>query len=59
VLAADACADCGLQVAALAGQTQDRLRRMLPPAATVQDPVDTTAAVAPGAFRSCLEGGGS
>jgi acyl-CoA synthetase (NDP forming)/GNAT superfamily N-acetyltransferase len=55
VLAADACADSGLRVAALAGQTRDRLRQMLPPGAAVTDPVDTTAAAPPATFRSCLE----
>jgi acyl-CoA synthetase (NDP forming)/GNAT superfamily N-acetyltransferase len=55
VLAADACADCGLQVAELGGQTQAQLRHMLPRGAAVKGPVDTTAAVPPDTFRSCLE----
>ena len=55
VLAADACADCGLRVAALTRKTQARLRRMLPPGAAVNGPVDATIAVPPGTFRSCLE----
>ncbi len=55
VLAADACTDAGLTVAVLSGQTQRRLRHLLPPGATVKGPVDTTAAVTPNAFRSCLE----
>jgi acyl-CoA synthetase (NDP forming)/RimJ/RimL family protein N-acetyltransferase len=55
VLAADACIDAGLRVAALAGQTQRRLRHLLPPGAIVAGPVDTTAAVPPAAFRACLE----
>lgn len=55
VLAADACADSGLRVAALSERTKDRLRRMLPPGAAVTNPVDTTAAVPPATFRSCLE----
>jgi acyl-CoA synthetase (NDP forming)/GNAT superfamily N-acetyltransferase len=55
VLAADACTDAGLTVAALSGQTQRRLRHLLPPGAAVKCPVDTTAAVSPDVFRSCLE----
>jgi acyl-CoA synthetase (NDP forming)/GNAT superfamily N-acetyltransferase len=55
VLAADACADAGLQVAALSGQTQQALRNLLPPGAAVAGPVDTTAMAAPGLFRQCLE----
>jgi acyl-CoA synthetase (NDP forming)/GNAT superfamily N-acetyltransferase len=55
VLAADACGDAGLQVAALGPDTQRALADLLPSAATVAGPVDTTAAVAPGIFRRCLE----
>ena len=55
VLAADACADFGLNVTAVSGQTQRRLRHLLPPGAVVKGPVDTTAAVSPDAFRASLE----
>jgi acyl-CoA synthetase (NDP forming) len=55
MLAADACADAGLQVAWLAEATQRALRDALPRGATVAGPVDTTVLVAPGAFRTCLE----
>ena len=55
VLAADACGDAGLQVASLAGDTQRALRELLPTGATVAGPVNTTAVVAPGLFRQCLE----
>jgi len=55
VLAADACGDAGLRVAALAEDTQRALRDLLPPAATVAGPVDTTAVAGPGVFRRCLE----
>jgi acyl-CoA synthetase (NDP forming)/L-amino acid N-acyltransferase YncA len=55
VLAADACTDAGLHVATLGGQTQDELRRLLPPGASVTGPVDATAAVPPDGFRRCLE----
>ena len=55
VLAADACDDAGLQVARLAGDTQQALRDLLPRDATVAGPVDTTLLVGPGLFRRCLE----
>jgi acyl-CoA synthetase (NDP forming) len=55
MLAADACGDTGLQVASLAADTQRALRDMLPAGAAVAGPVDTTAAIAPGIFRQCLE----
>jgi acyl-CoA synthetase (NDP forming)/GNAT superfamily N-acetyltransferase len=55
VLAADACSDAGLQVACLARETQRALRDLLPPSASVAGPVDTSAVLAPGTFRRCLE----
>jgi acyl-CoA synthetase (NDP forming)/GNAT superfamily N-acetyltransferase len=55
VLAADACSDAGLQVASLGRETRQALRDLLPPSASVAGPVDTSAVVAPGAFRRCLE----
>jgi acyl-CoA synthetase (NDP forming)/GNAT superfamily N-acetyltransferase len=55
VLGADACGDAGLQVASLAEDTQRALRDLLPDVASVAGPVNTTAAVAPGVFRRCLE----
>jgi acyl-CoA synthetase (NDP forming) len=55
VLAADACGDAGLQVAALGGDTQRALRDMLGREALVAGPVDTTVLVTPGRFRRCLE----
>ena len=55
VLAADACGDAGLRVAGLAQDTRRALRDMLPPGAEVAGPVNTTAAIAPGLFRRCLE----
>jgi len=53
-LAADACADAGLAVAATSGPTRGRLREILPAAASVDGPVDTTAAVSPQAFAETL-----
>ena len=54
-LAADACADHGLQVAQLGAATQGVLRRLLPAAAVVTGPVDTCAVVTTETFRACLE----
>ncbi|HEY1917451.1 MAG TPA: GNAT family N-acetyltransferase [Streptosporangiaceae bacterium] len=55
VLAADACADHGLQVVTLSEPVQHRLRALLPVGAAVEGPVDTTATVGAEVFRSCLE----
>ena len=55
MLAADAFADAGLRVAGLAGHTQRALRDLLPAGAAVAGPVGTTAEIAPGIFRQCLE----
>ncbi len=55
VLAADACADSGLLLAALSEPTRHRLRELLPGGATIANPVDTTAAVSEETFRACLE----
>ena len=54
-LAADACADHGLQVVPLGAATQRALRAVLPPAAVVTGPVDTCAVVSTEAFRACVE----
>ncbi len=54
-LAADACADHGLQVVQLGAATQRALRGLLPPAAVVTGPVDTCAVVTTEAFRACVE----
>ena len=54
-LAADACADHGLQVVQLGAATQRALRGLLPAAAVVTGPVDTCAVVTTEAFRACVE----
>jgi acyl-CoA synthetase (NDP forming) len=54
-LAADACADHGLQVVKLGSATRRALRRLLPPDAVVTGPVDTTSMVTTETFRACLE----
>jgi acyl-CoA synthetase (NDP forming)/GNAT superfamily N-acetyltransferase len=53
-LAADACADAGLAVALTSEPARGRLRQVLPAAASVDGPVDTTAAVSPRAFAEAL-----
>ena len=55
VLAADACADAGLQIAGLTADTQRALRALLGGHAEVAGPVDTTLLVTPGSFRRSLE----
>ena len=54
-LAADACADHGLQVVQLGAATRRALRRLLPAAAVVTGPVDTCAVVTTETFRACVE----
>jgi acyl-CoA synthetase (NDP forming)/GNAT superfamily N-acetyltransferase len=54
VLAADACAEAGLVVAATGAQARSRLREVLPAEASLGGPVDTTAAVSPKAFGKAL-----
>ena len=54
-LAADGCADHGLQVVQLGAATQRALRALLPAAAVVTGPVDTSAVVTTEAFRACVE----
>ncbi|MGO8884616.1 MAG: GNAT family N-acetyltransferase [Streptosporangiaceae bacterium] len=55
VLAADACGDHGLQVVKLSAATRRKLRRLLPPQATITGPVDTSPSVSTHTFRTCLE----
>ena len=54
-LAADACADHGLQVVQLGAATQHELRRLLPARAVVAGPVDTSPVVTTDTFRACVE----
>ena len=55
VLAADACGDHGLSVAALTARDAAGARQAAAAGAAVAGPVDTTAAVTAAAFRGCLE----
>jgi acyl-CoA synthetase (NDP forming) len=54
-LAADACVENGLTVVTLSAATRELLTRLLPSRSAAFGPVDTTGAVAPDAFRACLE----
>jgi acyl-CoA synthetase (NDP forming) len=54
-LAADACADHGLQVVQLGAATQYELRRLLAARAVVAGPVDTSPVVTTDTFRACVE----
>jgi acyl-CoA synthetase (NDP forming)/GNAT superfamily N-acetyltransferase len=54
-LAADACADHGLQVVKLGAATRRALRALLPAAAVVTGPVDTSPVVTTDTFRACVQ----
>jgi acyl-CoA synthetase (NDP forming) len=54
-LAADACADHGLQVVKLGAATRRALRGLLPAGAVVTGPVDTSLVVTTDAFRACVQ----
>ena len=54
-LAADACADHGLQVVKLGAATRRALRELLPAGAVVTGPVDTGPVVTTDTFRACVE----
>jgi acyl-CoA synthetase (NDP forming)/GNAT superfamily N-acetyltransferase len=54
-LAAEACTNLGLTVHRPHGLTGRRLRALLPDTGAAGGPVDTTAAIAAGNFRQCLE----
>jgi acyl-CoA synthetase (NDP forming)/N-acetylglutamate synthase-like GNAT family acetyltransferase len=55
VLAADACAVEHLDLAASSERTRTTLRKLLPPHASVHNPIDTTAGIDPATFGACLE----
>jgi acyl-CoA synthetase (NDP forming)/GNAT superfamily N-acetyltransferase len=54
-LAADACAEAGLAVAAMSPGTRSRLREVLPSSSALGGPVDATASAGPGAFGQALQ----
>ncbi len=55
VLAADACAMQDLTLVQLSEQTRTTLRALLPPQASVRNPIDTTAGIDPDTFGACLD----
>ena len=55
ILCADACVAEGLEVPSLSEATQARLREILPPAASVENPVDMVASASPTNFRGVTE----
>ena len=55
ILAADALAENGLELPALAEETKARLRAILRPDASLANPVDMVASAGPQQFRQCLE----
>jgi acetyl coenzyme A synthetase (ADP forming)-like protein len=55
ILAADACEANGLEVPILSDDTQKALRALLPPAASVTNPVDMIASATPEQYRRALE----
>jgi acyl-CoA synthetase (NDP forming) len=55
ILAVDASEAACLQVPKLSDETQERLRRVLPQAATATNPVDMIAGAGPKEYRACLE----
>jgi acyl-CoA synthetase (NDP forming)/GNAT superfamily N-acetyltransferase len=55
VLAADACATQDLDLLEPSERTRARLQELLPPHASVHNPIDTTAGIDPATFGACLE----
>ena len=55
VLAADACAMQDLTLLGPSEHTRARLRELLPPHASVHNPIDTTAGIDPATFGACLD----
>lgn len=54
ILCADTCIAEGLEVPVLAGETQDRLRRLLAPGAGVDNPVDMIASATAAQYREAI-----
>lgn len=55
IIAVDAAVAAGLDIPALSEATQAKLRAVLPPHASVRNPVDTIAGAGPETYRACLE----
>lgn len=55
ILATDACVNLGMQVGPLSEDTMQKLAGILPPAASVQNPVDMIASAGPEQYKKCLK----
>lgn len=55
ILATDACVNLGLKVEPLSEDTMRKLTGILPPEASVQNPVDMIASAGPENYKKCLE----
>ncbi len=53
VIAADSCEGCHLELSGLSSRTQDQLRTLLPPAAGLENPIDTLASGGPQQHATC------
>jgi acetyl coenzyme A synthetase (ADP forming)-like protein len=54
ILATDACVQLGLRMTTLAPETQDAMRAVLAPEASVANPVDMIASASAGSYEACL-----
>lgn len=54
ILATDACVNLGMKVGPLSEETMRELSKVLPPAASVQNPVDMIASAGPEEYKKCL-----
>ncbi|MFH0847765.1 MAG: acetate--CoA ligase family protein [Chloroflexota bacterium] len=55
IIAADACEKAGLRLSQLSKETIDRLRKGLPPTASIYNPVDVVGDASPDRYRNALE----
>ncbi len=55
IIAVDAAIAAGLEIPVLSDETQSKLRAVLPPAATIRNPIDIIAGSGPKEYRDCLE----
>jgi acetate---CoA ligase (ADP-forming) len=55
ILAVDACESVGLMVTAFGADTRERLRAFLPPAASLNNPIDMVASAGPEEYRRAIE----
>jgi acyl-CoA synthetase (NDP forming) len=55
ILATDACVNLGLEIGSFSDETTRALRKILPPEASVQNPVDLIASAGPAEYKKSLE----